>query len=95
MRQRPRGDSVDEALFYRAKLAEARGDSAAAVLDWQTLVRDFADSELADEALGQLAARAEQRQGCAAALPYYERLREQYSRSGWAAVARSAIERCR
>jgi len=95
MRQRPRGDSVDDALFYRAKLAEARGDSAAAVLDWQTLVRDFADSELADEALGQLAARAEQREGCAAALPYYERLREQYSRSGWAAVARSAIERCR
>ena len=45
-------------------------------LDWQTLVRDFADSELADEALGQLAARAEQREGCAAALPSHERLRE-------------------
>ena len=86
---------MDDALFYRAKLAEAQGDSAAAVRDWQALIRDFTDSEFADDALGQLAARAEQRDGCAAALRYYEQLREQYSRTGWAAVARSAIERCR
>ena len=95
MRQLPRGDQVDDALFYRAKLAEAQGDSVAAVRDWQALVREFADSEFADDALGQLAARAEQRDGCVAALRYYEQLREQYSRTGWAAVARSAIERCR
>ena len=95
MRQQPRGGRIDDALFYRAKLAEAQGDSAAAVRDWQTLVRDFTDSEFADDALGQLAARVEQRDGCVAALRYYEQLREQYSRTGWAAVARSAIERCR
>ena len=95
MRQQSRGGHMDDALFYRAKLAEAQGDSAAAVRDWQALIRDFTDSEFADDALGQLAARAEQRDGCAAALRYYEQLREQYSRTGWAAVARSAIERCR
>ena len=95
MRQRPRGDQVDDALFYRAKLAEAQGDSVAAVRDWQALIRDFTNSEFADDALGQLAARAEQSDGCDAALRYYEQLRERYSRTGWAAVARSAIERCR
>ena len=95
MRQQPRGGHIGDALFYRAKLAEARGDSASAVRDWQALIRDFADSDFADDALGQLAARAEQRDGCDAALRYYEQLREQYSRTGWAAVARSAIERCR
>ncbi len=95
MRREPHGDYADDALFHMAKLAEARGDSAEALLRWHAIVSDFADSDLADDALGQLAARIERRDGCMAALPYYAQLRERYSRSGWAAVASSAIERCR
>ncbi len=95
LRADPRGEGADDALFYMARLAAARGDSTAAVEHWQTLVRDFADSDFADDALAELAAQAERNGGCRAALDYYERLREAYSRSGWSAVAASAIDRCR
>jgi len=57
-------------------------------------VKKYPDDDMADEALGQLAQLREQMGGCQAALPYYERLREEYSRSGWALVARNSIERC-
>ena len=94
LRADPRGEGADDALFYMAKLAAARGDTASAAAHWQTLARDFADSDFADDALGALAAQAEKNGGCRTALGYYERLRESYSRSGWAAVAASSIERC-
>ena len=81
-------DHIGDVETLQQTLDRSEGESI-----WNTDV-EF-NPELADETLGQLAARAEQREGCAAALPFYERLREQYSRSGWAAVARSAIERCR
>ncbi len=57
-------------------------------------MRDFSDSDFADDALGQLATRQQKSGGCLAALPYYKQLREQYSRSGWASVAESALQRC-
>ncbi|MBT5451816.1 MAG: hypothetical protein HOA27_07420 [Gemmatimonadetes bacterium] len=53
------------------------------------MVRDFSD-----DALGQLAERAQEEGGCEAALPFYQRLREEYSCTGWALVAESALTRC-
>ncbi|SVE15122.1 uncharacterized protein METZ01_LOCUS467976, partial [marine metagenome] len=60
----------------------------------ERLLRDFPDGDLADDALGQLAERAQEEGGCRAALPFYQRLREEYSRTGWASVAESALARC-
>ena len=37
---------------------------------------------------------AQEEGGCEAALPFYQRLREEYSRTGWASVAESALTRC-
>ena len=51
--------------------------------------------EVGGEALGTLGQLHERREGCPAALPYYRRLREEYSRSGWAGVAENALSRCR
>ena len=69
--------------------------SVANVGDFDDLAAVFADGDLADEVLGQLAERAREEGGCPQALPYYQRLREEHSRTGWASVAESAIERCR
>jgi tetratricopeptide (TPR) repeat protein len=85
----PVGNTADDGLFYLARVAEARGDSAEALERWQQLVDNFAD-----DALGQLATRRQKTGGCAASLSYYKQLHEQYSRSGWASVTESAIERC-
>ena len=90
-----RGEEGDDGLFYLARLADARQESHRARDYFVELVRDFPDGDLADEALGQLAERAREEGGCPQALPYYHRLREEYSRTGWASVADSAIEHCR
>ena len=79
----------------RPRLADARQEPQRARDYLAELVRDFPDGDLADDALGQLADRALEEGGCQQALPYYRRLREEYSRTGWAAVATSAIVRCR
>ncbi len=90
-----RGEEGDDGLFYLARLADARQEPQRARDYLAELVRDFPDGDLADDALGQLADRALEEGGCQQALPYYRRLREEYSRTGWAAVAESAIVRCR
>jgi outer membrane protein assembly factor BamB/TolA-binding protein len=83
-----------QGLFYLARVAEQQGDTAKAEEQLKQLLARHPDHELADEALGRLAELAEKAGGCAQALPYYQRLSEEYSQSGWALVARSAIERC-
>lgn len=87
-------DWGDDGLFYLARLADARDQPDQSRAHLARLVRDFPDSELSDDALGQLAERAEKEGGCQASRPYYQRLREEYSRTGWAAVAESALARC-
>ena len=87
-------DRMEDGLFYRARLAAARDQPDESRTYLERLVRDFPDGDLADDALGQLAERAQEEGGCQAALPFYQRLREEYSRTGWASVAESALTRC-
>jgi len=87
-------DAVDDGLFHLARLADAREQPVQSRAYLERLVRDFPDGDLADDALGELATKAQKEGGCQAALPYYQRLCEEYSRSGWASVAKSALERC-
>lgn len=88
-------DPEAQGLFYLARVAEQQGDNKGAVERLKQLVTKHPDHELADEALGRLAELGEKAGGCAQARPYYQRLSEDYSKSGWALVARSALERCR
>jgi tetratricopeptide (TPR) repeat protein len=83
-----------QGLFYLARVAEQQGDHQGAVAGLKQLVVKHPDHDLADEALGTLAEMEEKVGGCSQALPYYQRLSEEYSQSGWALLARSAIERC-
>ena len=84
----------EDGLFYLARLADARAQPEQSRMHLERLVRDFPDGDLVDDALGQLAERAQKEGGCQAALPFYRRLREEYGRTGWASVAESAIARC-
>lgn len=83
-----------QGLFYLARVAEQQGDTKGAAEQLKQLLAKHPDHDLADEALGRLAELADKAGGCAQALPYYQRLSEEYSQSGWALVARSAIARC-
>jgi outer membrane protein assembly factor BamB/tetratricopeptide (TPR) repeat protein len=88
------GDEMDAGLFYLSRLADARDEPEQSRAYLERLLREFPDGDLADDALGQLAEKAQREGGCQAAIPYYQRLSEEYSRSGWASVAESALERC-
>ena len=88
------GEAADDALFYLARVAEERGDSATALAHLEQLVEVYPDHDLADDALARLGEWYEREQGCARARPYYERLRVEYGQSGWAGVAAAALERC-
>ena len=90
----PEGEGA-EALFLLARVSEERGEAEKGRPYLERLVRDFPDSDWADDALYRLAGILEEERGCGEALPLYERLREEYSRSGWASAARSAVARCR
>ena len=83
-----------QGLFQLARVAEQQGDIKSATDRLKQLVARHPDHELVDEALARLAELAEKAGGCAQARPYYQRLSEEYSQSGWALVARSALERC-
>ena len=89
------GEAADDALFHLSRVAEGRGEIEAAMVHLERLVADFPNRHLADDALARLGELYEREQGCMRALPYYERVREEYSQSGWAAVAGAAVERCR
>jgi tetratricopeptide (TPR) repeat protein len=91
----PDGPAAGQALFYLSRAAEDQGDTLQAQERLGELVRRFPDHELADDALGHLAELHERQEGCARAVPLYDRVREEYSRSGWAEVARVGLERCR
>ncbi len=84
-----------QGVFHLARVAEQQGDTKGAAARFRQLVAKYPDHQLVDEALGRLAEMAEQAGGCAQARPYYQRLSEEYSQSGWSLVARSALERCR
>ena len=95
LRQGP-GDAVTApAWFHLGRVAEAREDWEEAAGLYGKLVDLYPAADLADDALGSLAALAEKRSGCRRARPHYRRLVEEYSRSGWAAVAEAALEKCR
>lgn len=83
-----------QGLFQLARVAEQQGDTRGATERYKQVVAKYPDHPLVDEALGRLAELAEKAGGCAQARPYYQRLSEEYSQSGWALVARSALERC-
>ncbi len=88
------GDQAGPALYYRARVAQLRGDGAQADQWRQRLVTDYPDEPLAAEALGQLAEAAREQGGCRQALPWYRRLVEEHAGSGWAVAARAAMDRC-
>ncbi len=90
----PDGPEADDALFYLARAAEKAGDPEGALEQLERLVRELPDHALADEALARRARLLERTHGCSAAVPEYERLRREYPHSGWASVARTALERC-
>lgn len=94
LRHEPAGPEADDALYYLARIAEEENKIAQAMAHLRRVVRQLPDHDLADDALARLATLLERTQGCAAAVPVYQRLRRQYGESGWAAVARSALERC-
>ena len=75
-------------------MAEDQGDSTAALARLAQLVEEYPDGDLADDALARLGSLYERLQGCEPARPYYERLRAQYNRSGWAQIAATALRRC-
>ena len=89
------GEAADDALFHLSRVAEGRGEVDTAMVHLERLVADFPKRNLADDALARLGELYEKEQGCMRALPYYERVQEEYSQSGWAAVAGVGIERCR
>ena len=93
--QQKGADRGAEVLFYMARLADARDQPDRSKAFLRELVRNFPDGDWADDALAQLAERAENEGGCEAALSLYRRLHEQYSRTGWGAVAESALAQCR
>jgi len=95
LRLDPAGQAADDALFYLSRVAEEREETEKAIAHLERLAAEFPDSDLADDALGRLGELHERTQGCRAAARYYERVREEYSQSGWAAVAESALARCR
>ena len=90
----PQGAAADDALFYLARVAQERGESATGLEYLEQLVEVYPDHDLADDALAELGKRYERERGCEGARPYFERLRVEYAESGWAAVAASALERC-
>lgn len=93
-RQDPEGAHADAGLFFEARLHQSRGDTATARDRLDDILQRFPDRDHADDALGELARLTEEASGCRQARPYYERLLEQYAASGWASVARSALNRC-
>ena len=86
--------AADAVLYHRARLQEERGDPAGARRLLGDLVAGFPESDLADDALGRLAALVAGSEGCRRAGPLYRRLVETYAGSGWASVAASALRRC-
>lgn len=88
------GEAADDGLYYLSRVAEERGDKAAALAHLDRLVEEYPDHDRADDALGRLGALYERWYDCAEARPYYERLRAEYRQSGWASVAESALQRC-
>lgn len=90
----PSGSDADAALFYLSRVAEDRGQAEQAAENLEQLMASFPHGDLADAALARLAELRQRESGCAAARPYSLRLIEEYGRSGWAAVARSSLERC-
>ena len=95
LRQGPEGAATARAWFHLGRAAEAREDWEGAAALYAQLVDRYPAADLADDALGSLAALTEKRSGCRRARPHYQRLVEEYSRSGWAAVAGAALEKCR
>jgi len=89
------GETADQALYYLSRVAEERGQMKAAIEHLERLVALFPDHDLADDALCHLGELHEKTRGCDAATPYYVWVREEYHQSGWAEVARVALERCR
>ena len=95
LRQGPEGAATAQAWFHLGRVAEAREDWEGAAELYGRLADRYPAADLADDALGSLAALTEKRSGCRRARPHYQRLVEEYSRSGWAAVAEAALEKCR
>lgn len=91
----PEGAETAAAWFHLGRVAEAREDREGAAALYGKLVDRYPAADLADDALGSLAALTEKRFGCRRARSHYQRLVEEYSRSGWAAVAEAALEKCR
>ena len=89
------GETADQALYYLSRAAEERDRMGMAIEHLERLVASFPDGDLADDALCRLGELHEKTSGCDAAVPYYFRVREEYHQSGWAEVARVALERCR
>lgn len=89
------GETADQALYYLSRVAEERGHMERAIEHLERLVTLFPDHDLADDALCHLGELYEKTHGCDAATPYYVWVREEYHQSGWAEVARVALERCR
>ncbi len=87
LNQGPEETATAPAWFHLGRTAEAREDWEGAAELYGRLVDRYPAAELADDALGSLAALTEKRFECRRARPCYQRLVEEYSRSGWAAVA--------
>ena len=86
---------IAQGWFFLARIAAQRQRPLRAEKLYQQLVEVFPSSDLADDALAALADLQEERSGCRKARPHLLRLVEEYSLSGWAAVARAELENCR
>ena len=94
LRLGPGNADTAAAWFYMGRLAQKRENWEDAHVLFERLADEYPESELADDALGALAELLATRRGCRSARPYYRRLIEEHSRSGWASIAESALSKC-
>ncbi len=90
-----RSELADNALFQLGKIWQQQGRPDSAQVCFLRLVEKFPDSELADDALykaGEISEKVFSDFDSGERL--YRRLIEEYGRSGWAACAREALNKC-